>query len=100
MPPASTPKSCRKLRPLVALYSTEVCRILTLLQAHASVVSGNKNRMNLNVVKAKPAKPKFKAVATSVKLKNVSTAINVSSSVVHTVAQSLLSIAKTRGKYD
>ena len=53
--------------------------------------------MNLNVVKAKPAKPKFKTVATSVKLKNVSTAINVSSSVVHTVAQSLLSIAKTKG---
>ncbi|XP_028412808.1 BRCA2-interacting transcriptional repressor EMSY-like [Dendronephthya gigantea] len=67
------------------------------LQAHASVVSGNKNRMNLNVVKTKPAKPKIKTLPASVKIKSVSTGINVAPSVVQTVAQSLLSIAKTKG---
>lgn len=49
-------------------------------------------------MKTKPTKPKFKTVAASVKLKNVSTATSVGSSVVHTVAQSLLSIAKTKGE--
>ncbi|CAB3992276.1 BRCA2-interacting transcriptional repressor EMSY-like isoform X1 [Paramuricea clavata] len=67
------------------------------LQAHASVVSGNKNRMNLNVVKPKPAKPKFKSLAGSMKMKPASTGSSVGSSVVQTVAQSLLSIAKTKG---
>jgi hypothetical protein len=53
--------------------------------------------MNLNVVKPKPAKPKFKSLAGSMKMKPASTGSSVGSSVVQTVAQSLLSIAKTKG---
>ena len=67
------------------------------LQAHASVVSGNKNRVNLNIVKTKPAKAKIKSMVSSVKIKSASTGTSVVPSVVHTVAQSLLSMAKTKG---
>ena len=55
--------------------------------------------MNLNIVKTKPAKAKIKSMAASVKMKPVSTGTSVVPSVVHTVAQSLLSMAKTKGKY-
>ena len=55
--------------------------------------------MNLNVVKTKPTKPKFKTIAGSVKIKPVSSGTSVVSSVVHTVAQSLLSMAKAKGQY-
>ena len=61
------------------------------------MVSGNKSRMNLNVVKPKPAKAKFKTLGAPAKIKSVSTGTSVVSSVVHTVAQSLLSMAK-KGK--
>lgn len=63
------------------------------------MVSGNKSKMNLNVVKTKPAKPKFKTLAASMKIKAVSSASKVRSAVVQSVAQSLLSIASSQGKF-